>query len=118
MPAWRPNRWTQKPCNSWRKRGIDISGQTSKYLSQILDLNDYAIIVSLCEEADRVPYHRCHQDQFVLAGKCLDPSKLEGTEAEIQAAYQKTFQFLETHIRELTQAILGDDVEKEKETDV
>ena len=99
------------------EKGIDISGQTSKYLSQILDLKDYAIIVSLSEKAERaIP--SLPSRPVRISWEVPDPSKLEGTEAEVQAAYQKTFQFLETHIRELVQAILGDDVEKEKETDV
>ncbi len=96
------------------EKGIDISGQTSKYLSQILDLKDYAIIVSLCEEAERA-LPSLPSRPVRISWKVPDPSKLEGTEAEVQAAYQKTFQFLETHIRELSQAILGNDVEKEKE---
>ena len=99
------------------EKGIDISGQTSKYLSQILDLKDYAIIVSLSEEAERsIP--SLPSRPVRISWEVPDPSKLEGTEAEVQAAYQKTFQFLETHIRELVQAILGDDVEKEQQTDV
>ncbi len=99
------------------EKGIDITGQTSKYLSQILDLEDYAIIVSLCEAADKAlpslasrPVH--------ISWEVQDPSKIEDTEKAVQAAYQKTFEFLDTHLRELTQAILGDDIDKEKETDV
>ena len=99
------------------EKGIDISAQTSKYLSQILDLKDYAIIVSLCEEAERgLP--SLPSRPVRINWKVQDPSRIEGTEEEIHAAYQKTFQFLDTHLRELVQAILGDDVEKEKETNV
>ena len=99
------------------EKGIDISAQTSKYLSQILDLKDYAITVSLCEEAERgLPSSPSRPVR--INWEVQDPSRIEGTEEEVQAAYQKTFQFLDTHLRELVQAILGDDVEKEKETDV
>ena len=99
------------------EKGVDISAQTSKYLSQILDLKDYAIIVSLCEEAERgLP--SLPSRPVRINWKVQDPSRIEGTEEEIHAAYQKTFQFLDTHLRELVQAILGDDVEKEKETNV
>ena len=99
------------------EKGIDISGQTSKYLSQILDLKDYEIIVSLCEEAERA-LPSSPSRPVRISWEMQDPSRLEGTEEEVQAAYQKTFQFFETHLRELVQAILGDDVKKEKETDV
>lgn len=99
------------------EKGIDISGQNSKYVNQILDLKDYAIIVSLCEEAERA-LPSLSSRPVRINWKVQDPSKLEGTEEEVQAAYQNTYQFLERHIRELAQAILGDDMEQEKETDV
>ena len=99
------------------EKGIDISGQNSKYLNQILDLKDYAIIVSLCEEAERA-LPSLSSRPVRINWEVRDPSKLEGTEEEIQAAYQNTYQFLERHIRELAQAVLGDDMEKEKEVDV
>lgn len=99
------------------EKGIDISGQNSKYLNQILDLKDYAIIVSLCEEAERA-LPSLSSRPVRINWEVRDPSKLEGTEEEVQAAYQNTYQFLERHIRELTQAVLGDDMEKEKEADV
>ena len=99
------------------EKGIDISGQTSKYLNQILDLKDYAIIVSLCEEAERA-LPSLSSRPVRINWEVQDPSKLEGTEEEVQAAYQNTYQFLERHIRELAQAILGDDMEKRKATDV
>ncbi len=96
------------------EKGIDISGQTSKYLSQILDLKDYEIIVSLCEEAERA-LPSSPSRPVRISWEMQDPSRLEGTEEEVQAAYQKTFQFFETHLRELVQAILGDDVKKEED---
>ena len=99
------------------EKGIDISGQNSKYLNQILDLKDYAIIVSLCEEAERA-LPSLSSRPVRINWEVRDPSKLEGTEEEVQAAYQNTYQFLERHIRELAQAVLGDDMEKEKEVDV
>ena len=99
------------------EKGIDISGQTSKYLSQILDLKEYAIIVSLCEAAEKA-LPSLPSRPVRISWEVQDPSRIKGTAAEVQAAYQQVFQFLETHLRELTQAILGDDVEKEKETGV
>lgn len=99
------------------EKGIDISGQTSKYLSQILDLKDYAIIVSLCEAAEKA-LPSLPSRPVRISWEVQDPSRIDGTEKDVQAAYQQTFQFLEAHLQELTQAILGDDIDKEKETDV
>ena len=99
------------------EKGIDISDQKSKYLNQILDLKDYAIIVSLCEEAERA-LPSLSSRPVRISWEVQDPSRIEGTEKAVHAAYQKTFQFLDTHIREMTQAILGDDIDKERKTDV
>jgi len=44
-----------------------------------------------------------------------DPSFVEGTAEEIRAAYEETFQYINTHIRDLVEAILGEQqTEKEK----
>ena len=36
-----------------------------------------------------------------------DPSKVEGSPAEIKAAYESTYQFLHAHIEDLVEAVLG-----------
>lgn len=99
------------------EKGIDISGQNSKYLNQILDLKDYAIIVSLCEAAERA-LPSLSSRPVRINWEVQDPSRIEGTEEDVQAAYQKTFQFLDAHLRELVQAILGDGVKREEEINV
>jgi phosphate transport system protein len=98
------------------KKGIDISAQTSKYLSQTLDPKDYEVIVLLSEEAERA-FPPTPLKTVQINWEIQDPSRLEESEAEVEAAYEKTFRFLDTHIRDLVQAILGDDIKKE-ETDV
>jgi hypothetical protein len=37
-----------------------------------------------------------------------DPSKVQGSEQAIQQAYQDTFDFLNAHIHDLVEAVLGD----------
>jgi len=37
-----------------------------------------------------------------------DPSFIEGSPEEIRAAYEETFQYINTHIRDLVEAILGE----------
>ena len=96
------------------EKGIDITEQTSKYVNQILDLDNYQVIVSLCKEAEeafpppptKTVRIRWHVD---------NPSRLKGTEEEIQAAYEKTFQYLDSQIRDLVQAIQGNENNQEEE---
>jgi hypothetical protein len=40
-----------------------------------------------------------------------DPSRFRGTEEEINAAYEKTYEILEAHIRDLVEAISGSDID-------
>lgn len=92
-------------------KGIDISGQSSKYLNQTLDLGNYAVIVSLCKEAEeafpppptKTVRIRWHVD---------DPSAVQGSEAEIKRAFEKAFKYLDKNIRNMVQAIIGENVKK------
>jgi hypothetical protein len=36
-----------------------------------------------------------------------DPSRVEGSPAEVRAAYEAAFQFLSSHVRDLVGAVLG-----------
>ena len=99
------------------EHGIDISGQTSKHINQILGLKGYEAIISLCKEAESV-FSSAPLKTVRISWEVQDASKVEGSEEEVQAAYEATFQYLDTHIRDLVQAILGNDIQKEEQTDV
>ncbi len=94
-------------------KGIDISHQTSKYLNQILDLEDYQIFVSLCKEAEEA-FPPPPTKMISIHWEIEDPSRIKGTEEEIEAAYEKTYEILKSHILDLIEAVLGSDI-KEKE---
>ena len=93
---------------SLQSQGIDISHQTSKYLNQILDLENYQIFVSLCKEAEAA-FPPPPSKMISIHWEIEDPSRVKGSEEEIQAAYEKTFQTLELNIRDLVEAILGNE---------
>ena len=40
-----------------------------------------------------------------------DPSSVQGSPAEVKAAYQETYDFLQAHIQDLVEAVLGDAVD-------
>jgi phosphate transport system protein len=94
------------------EKGIDISKETSKYLNQVLDLQDYQIYVGLCEEAEKA-FPPPPTKMISVHWEIENPSKLEGSEEEIRAAYEKTYKILDSHIRDLVEAILGVDTRKE-----
>ncbi|MFQ5650817.1 MAG: phosphate signaling complex protein PhoU [bacterium] len=87
-------------------KGIDISAQTSKSFKQIVVPEHYDVIISLCKEAEEA-FPPPPTKTVSIRWEVEDPSELSGSEEELQAAYEKTYQYLNTHIRELVKAILG-----------
>ena len=94
-------------------KGIDISKQTSKFLDQILDLENYQIFVSLCKEAEKA-FPPPQSKMISIDWEIGDPSKTEGSEKDIRAAFEKTYSILDSNIRDLAEAILGDEFLKEE----
>ncbi len=90
------------------EKGIDISHQTSKYFHQIVDLADHQIVVALCKEAE-VACPAPPAKTLCIRWEIDDPSRVEGSEEKIRAAYQKTYKCLELNIRDLVEAILVND---------
>lgn len=88
-------------------RGLDTSRLASKPVSQIPNLEHYHIIVALAKEAERV-FPSPPTKTVCLDWSVADPSKTQGTPAEVQAAYEATYQFLQAHIKDLVTAVIGD----------
>jgi len=95
--------------NFMKKKGIDISHQTSKSIQQIPNLDHYQVVILLSKEAEEaarpLPAKAIHMQWHTP-----DPSKEKGTEAEIETAYQKTFDYLSTNIRDFVQAVVSDEM--------
>lgn len=87
-------------------KGIDLSGQTSKYLNQIVDLENYAVIITLGEKVGDLDLPS--GNRVNIAWDLQDPSRMEGEAEAVEAAYEKTYQYLNTHIQNLVQAVFGE----------
>lgn len=90
-----------------KEKGLDVSRHTSKSVEQIPNLDHYQIIIALAKEAEKI-FPRPPTKTVCLDWSVVDPSKVEGTPAEIHAAYEATYQFLQAHIHDLVEAIVGD----------
>ena len=90
-----------------KEKGFDASRQTSKSVEQIPNLDHYQIIIALAKEAEKIFPHPPTKT-VCLDWSVPDPSKVEGTPAEIRAAYESTYQFLHDHVQDLVKAIVGD----------
>jgi phosphate transport system protein len=96
-------------------KGLDISRQRSKGLSEVGSLDDYHVVVTLSQEAKEacppVPYRA-----VALNWEIPDPSKATGTPEEIDAAYGAVFDELDTKIGELLESLRGAHADPEEDT--
>ena len=93
-----------------KEKGLDMSRLTTKSVEQIPNLDHYQVIVALAKEAEKV-FPRPPNKTVCLDWSVADPSKVQGTSAEIRAAYESTFTFLHAHIEDLVEAVLGDKID-------
>jgi phosphate transport system protein len=88
------------------KHGIDISRQRSKGLPDIGPIADYHVVVTLSQGAEEarpaLPYQA-----VALQWDIRDPSRIEGTDAEIEAVYHDCYDKLQRYIGELTEGLVG-----------
>jgi arsenate reductase len=89
------------------EKGLDLTHHTPKVVDQIPHLDHYQIIVALAKEAHRV-FPPPPAKVVCLDWAVQDPSKVQGSPEEVQAAFESTYQFLHAHIQDLVEAVLGD----------
>jgi len=90
-----------------KKKGHDISRNTPKRIEQVPNVDHYHVIVGLAKSAQKAlppPPRKVVYIDWALN----DPSKTRGSPAEIQAAYEQAYQFLETQMHDLIEAVVVD----------
>jgi phosphate transport system protein len=92
------------------EKGVDISHQAARSVEQVPDFDQLQVIVALCKEAERAFPHKPTKT-LGLHWSVPDPSKARGTPEEVRAKYERAHKSLTNHIRDLVQAILGNDQE-------
>jgi phosphate transport system protein len=90
-----------------QERGIDISNHAPKSVDQVPYFDHYQVMVSLAKAAQRV-FPPPPTKAVCLDWSIPDPSQVEGTPEQINAAYEETFEFLKVHVHDLVEAVLGD----------
>ena len=88
-------------------KGTDVSHQPSKSVDQV-DMGDVQVVIALCKEAERA-FPPKPSKTLGIQWLVPDPSQARGTAAEIREEYERAYQSLNNHVRDLVQAILGDD---------
>ena len=89
-----------------KDKGLDISGQHSKALLQVPNLDQYQVIVALSPEAKKL-FPAPPTKTVTFEWNVGDPTQARGTTPELRAAFEETYRFLFEHIQDLADAILG-----------
>ena len=90
-----------------KEKGIDISHQAPKAVSQIPNLEHYHVIIALAKNAKKV-FPPPPTKTVGLDWTVEDPSARPGSLADVRDAYEQTFQYINTHVKELVQALVED----------
>jgi phosphate transport system protein len=89
-------------------KGVDVLHQPSKSVDQVPNLEQVQVIVALCREAEGA-FPQKPSKSLGLEWLAPDPSLASGATGDLSAEYERAYQVLATHTRDLVQAILGDD---------
>ena len=97
------------------EKGIDISTYTAKTVSQIPNRDGVQVVVVFNKETEKI-YPLLPPKILKVEWFVPDPSKASGGPSEVRAAFEKTYESLSHHIRDLAQAILEDDKDPSHES--
>lgn len=87
-----------------KSKGFEVAKTVPKSLPQIPNLNHYKVIIALSKDVEKA-FPKGPQKVVLLDWNVADPSAVTGTEDEIQAAYEKTYEYLRVHLHDLVKAI-------------
>jgi phosphate transport system protein len=87
-------------------KGYELAPTAPRAVYQVPNLDHYQVIVTLDPEA-RKAFPENPYKVIYLNWSVVDPSKKSLPPEKVQAVYEKTFQFIQNHVRDLVQAILG-----------
>jgi protein-tyrosine-phosphatase len=90
-----------------RDRGIDISGQISKSLAQITDIDHFQVIILLGKKASEAAF-AFPAKAVVLRWPMPEESEFQGSDSEAAAAFEKAYTDLSAQIRDFVGAVAGD----------
>lgn len=93
-----------------KEKGFDVGRLAPKAIYQVPNLDYYQVIVGVAREAQQA-FPRSPRKMVYIDWSIDDPSRVQGAEDEIRAAYEATFRFLSSNVRDLVGAVLGVSIE-------
>lgn len=97
------------------EKGADISHCPSRSIEQVSQIEQVHVVVALTKEAQKA-FPQKPAKTLGLQWSVPDPASKRGTPEEVRDDYERAYQSLATHIRDLVQAILGNDSSLTNET--
>jgi protein-tyrosine-phosphatase len=88
------------------EKGFDLPAAAPKALHEIPNLDRAQVIVAL-DKGVRRAFPREPRKTVYLNWDVADPSRADGSPEAIKAAYERTWQFIQSHVKDLTDAISG-----------
>ncbi|HEV2446221.1 MAG TPA: phosphate signaling complex protein PhoU [Candidatus Sulfopaludibacter sp.] len=89
------------------EKGVDVTRQPSKSIHEVHQLERVQVLVALSKEAEQA-FPPKPAKTLGLRWLVPDPCAAHGTPEEVRAEYERAYQSLMNHARDLVQAILGD----------
>jgi arsenate reductase len=93
-----------------REKGMDISHHKSQSVEQVPNLDYYQIIIALSEASKKI-FPKPPTKTVCLDWNVKDPSAMQGSSAEKKAALEETYQFIHANLQDLSEAVLGDEID-------
>jgi phosphate transport system protein len=93
-----------------KEKGLDISSHVSKPVHHVAEHEHQQVVVALDRRARRA-FPPPPTKTITLDWNVEDPSAAQGSDEEVRAAYQRVFDYLHAHIRDLIGAVTGNHLE-------
>ena len=103
-----PGSIDKKTLDYLRDKGLDVTRLAPKFVYQVPDLDRYQVTVGLAHKVQDA-FPRTPRKMVYVDWSLDDPSQVEGSPEEIKAAYDGAYEHLSGLIRELVQAVLGNE---------
>ncbi len=91
-----------------KEKGFDIARHTSKGVDQVPNLEYYQVVIAFgakTRSTIQLPVK-----SVMIDWNLEDPCGMEASE-QVDAAFEKAYEFIDRHLRDLTQAMLGAEIE-------
>jgi len=94
-----------------KEKGFDLARVAPKYIYEVPNLEHFQVVVGVAREAQEA-FPRTPRKMVYVDWRVDDPSEVEGPPEKVRAAYDAAFDFFSSHVRDLVEAVLGNDVDQ------